>query len=410
MSIRALHVGKFYPPFAGGIEYFVADLLGGLRRAGLDVAAVVHDDRPGWRGRLPDPAEPPPVYRVPCHGRLLYVPVSPTFPRWLDRAIRDFDPHLLHLHLPNSSAFAALLLPRARRLPWVIHWHADLVASSIDRRLALAYRFYRPFEQRLLARSRAIVATSPPYLAASAALAPWRARCIPIPLGLDPQRLSEPSAESAAWATSQWGRASLRVLAIGRLTYYKGHDRLIRALDACPDARLVIVGAGEERPRLAALVRALNLEARVALLGFRSDPETAALLASCDLLCLPSVERTEAFGLVLLEAMRYGKSVVVSDIPGSGTGWVVRRAGHGVLVPPDDVAALTAALHESQRDPRRRDRFGQAGVVALAREFQIDAVATQVASLYSRVLAAGGEALAVAPGSGGALRPEKDWT
>lgn len=50
----------------------------------------------------------------------------------------------------------------ARRLPWVVHWHADVVASLIDRRLALAYRLYRPLEQRLLAASQAIIATSPP--------------------------------------------------------------------------------------------------------------------------------------------------------------------------------------------------------------------------------------------------------
>ncbi len=99
------------------------------------------------------------IYRAPCYGRLLYAPISPTFPFWLARAIREFQPDLLHLHLPNTSAFWALLVPAARRLPWVIHWHADVVASTIDRRLALAYRLYRPFEQRLLAASRR---SSPP--------------------------------------------------------------------------------------------------------------------------------------------------------------------------------------------------------------------------------------------------------
>lgn len=389
--MRVLHVGKFYPPFAGGIEYFLADLLHALSAQGVTAAALVHDEGPA--GAYPAPSDAIPIYRAPCHGRLLYAPVSPGFPFWLKRAINEFRPDLLHLHLPNTSAFAALILPAARRLPWVIHWHADVVASTIDRRLALAYRLYRPFEQRLLAASRAVIATSPAYLQSSPALTPWRERCEVIPLGLDPARLPDPEPDALAQAEALWGKDGLRVLAIGRLTYYKGHDTLIRAAAEVPDARVLIVGSGERREPLLGLIRSLGLEQRVSLPGFQPDAMLHALLASCDLLCLPSLERTEAFGLVLLEAMRFGRPVVASDIPGSGAGWVVRQAGHGVLTPPGDPAPLAQTLRRLQSDPASRQRMGQAGRVALREQFGMEPVAKAVTDLYRRMVEKNGRSV-----------------
>lgn len=386
--MRVLHIGKYYPPFAGGIEHFLADLLPALQAQGVVAAALVHDERRRHRSPWPAPDVAIPIYRAPCHGQLLYAPISPAFPGWLRRAIREFQPDLLHLHLPNTSAFWALAVPAARRLPWIVHWHADVVASLLDRRLALAYRWYRPLEQRLLAASRAVIATSPPYLNASAALAPWRDRCHIIPLGLDPGRISAPDPAARARSESLWGDARFRVLAIGRLTYYKGHDVLIRAAAALPDSQVLIVGTGEQRARLETLIQALGLGERVRLPGFQPEADLNALLASCDVLCLPSLERTEAFGLVLLEAMRFGKPVVVSDIPGSGAGWVVQQAGHGLQVPPNDPVKLAAALRELQRDSAWRQSLGQAGAIALRERFGVEPVAAAVAELYRRVLAA----------------------
>lgn len=394
--MRVLHIGKYYPPFAGGIEHFLADLLPALGTHDVAAAALVHDEQPRrWGGQwpstsgssLPKEQEETPIYRAPCFGRLLYAPISPAFPVWLNRTIRAFRPDLLHLHLPNTSAFWAMAIPAARRLPWIVHWHADVVASAIDQRLALAYHLYRPFEQRLLATSRAVIATSPPYLEASTALASWRERCHIVPLGLNPARIADPDPAARTRAESLWGTTRFRVLAIGRLTYYKGHDVLIRAAANLENSRVLIVGTGEHRERLTALIQSAGLGERVRLPGFQPEADLNALLASCDVLCLPSLERTEAFGLVLLEAMRFGKPVVVSDIPGSGAGWVTRQAGHGLLVPPGDAAALAAALCALQHDPDRRRTLGRAGTAALREQFGIEPVAAAVAALYRWVLA-----------------------
>lgn len=384
-GLRVLHVGKYLPPFAGGMEHFLADLLQAQGALGDRTGAVVHHERPGAPGLVPGCADQPAIYRVPCFGRLLYAPLSPTFPMWLERAIRRLQPQVLHLHLPNTSAFAALFLARARALPWVVHWHADVEPSAIERRLSLAYRLYRPFEQRLLRRSRRIICTSPPYLEASTALAPWRGRCAVIPLGLARSRLG--SADATGATPLAWPGPGLRVLAIGRLTYYKGHEILIQAMAETPTATAVIVGTGERRRVLTRLIERLGLAQRVRLAGFLPEAQVAELFAACDVLCLPSLERTEAFGLVLLEAMHFAKPVVASAIPGSGASWVVQQAGHGLLVPPGDALALAKALQTLARAPEQRRRLGEHGSAALERTFGIKAVAGAVAALYREVLA-----------------------
>ncbi len=379
--MRVLHLGKYYPPVPGGMEYFLRDLLHALTARGIEVAALVHSSH-----RETAPHNPIPLYQAPVLGKLLYTPLSPSFPRWLHRAIRNFRPQLLHLHLPNPSAFAALFSPLARALPWVVHWHSDVVPSGIDRRLALAYRFYKPLEERVLARSRRIIASSPDYLDASVPLQPWRNRCRMIPLGLDPQRLPEPSSADRNWAEGLWGRGHLRVLSIGRLTYYKGHAVLLEAAAQLAGVRVVLAGGGEQRRKLARQVQRLGLGRRVQLCGTVSESQRSALLSSCQVLCLPSLERTEAFGLVLLEAMAFGKPVVASQISGSGVGWVVRQGGHGLLVPPNQPNDLAQAIAMLRDQPALRQKLGAQGARALQQVFQIRSTAKQVKTLYQEIL------------------------
>jgi len=178
--VRILHLGKYFAPVPGGMEVFLTALTEAQVAAGAEVAALVHArDRSGegvYAGVR--------LWRVPTFGSLLYTPLGPTYPLWLGKVLDRFKPDVLHMHLPNPSVFWALFLPAARRLPWVVHWHSDvMVPTQLDWRLSLAYRFYRPFEQAVLSRARRIVATSPPISnpvrrwrsgGANALSSPWR--------------------------------------------------------------------------------------------------------------------------------------------------------------------------------------------------------------------------------------------
>lgn len=399
----ALHVGKYFPPFAGGMERFLADLLEAQRNDGLRVGAIVHDHRRWLRGERtpaasfeqpikdgkPDDGRPIPLYRVPSMGRLLYAPISPQFPFWLSRAIRGERPKVLHLHLPNTSAFWALLLPEARKIPWVIHWHADVVPSRYSAGLKLAYPFYHPLEQRLLRKAAFIVATSPDYLESSKALRPWRGKCRVIPIGINPGRIPRMSDNARRRAESRWGNATFRVLTVGRLTYYKGHEHLIEAMREVPGTRLIVVGDGERREFLSSLVADLGMGERIVMTGSLPPDHMHALLESCDCLCLPSIERTEAFGVALVEAMAHGKAVVACDIPGSGVGWVVRNGETGYLVSPENPGAMARALASLARDREASSRMGGRGRKRYENLFQIGRVSDEIRHLYERASVGG---------------------
>jgi glycosyltransferase involved in cell wall biosynthesis len=143
------------------------------------------------------------VTRVGMWARLLYTPISPAFPWHLRRLIKTAKPDLLHLHLPNPSAFWALALPSARRIPWVVHWHADVITEAQGFWMKLFYFMYRPFESAVLRRAHTIVATSSPYRDSSFPLKKWRFKCKVVPLGVDAERFEKPACESAVLAGNE---------------------------------------------------------------------------------------------------------------------------------------------------------------------------------------------------------------
>ena len=377
--MRVLHVGKFFPPHPGGIERYCADLAAAQVDDGVVTALLAHAD-PGTRRTQALRVNGVEVTLAACHGQFVYAPVSPAFPRLLSRAVREFKPDLLHLHVPNTSAFWALLSPAARRVPWVAHWHSDIPADSAKRRLRLAYQLYRPWEQALLRRARVVIATSQPYADASIALQPWRDKVRVIPLGIPPASASAPAREPL------WPAQGLRLLAVGRLSYYKGFDVLMRALVQVPQAQLLLVGSGECDAALRALTRELGIESRVRFAGHIDDAELASAYAQADAFCLPSIDRAEAFGLVLLEAMRAGLPIIASNIRGSGVTYVVRDGETGVLVAPSDAATLGSAIQKFASDPNLRQRLGAAGRQRWQEEFTLRRSAQQIAQLYEQVL------------------------
>lgn len=383
--MKVLHIGKYFAPYAGGMEHYLRDLMVAQAQQGMDTAALVHQAEPGlrtsherWRA---DEAEFP-VTRAAVWARVLFTPVSPTFAWPLRRLIRRQQPDILHLHMPNVSVFWLLLLPRARRIPWVVHWHADVPASRHSIGLRLFRRLYQPFEQAILQRCSAIISTSPPYLDTSQALGPYRSKCHVIPLGMDPGRLRPPSEAP----TARNENAPLRVLAVGRLTYYKGFEYLIRAAAGCDNVEVRIVGTGELESHLRSTAQQLGLDSRVKFRGYLDDESLTGELAGCDCLCLPSIERTEAFGMVLLEAMYYGKATIACKVPGSGMGWVVDDGATGLHVPPENIPALADSLRTLQQDRGKVSVLGASGRRKFERLFHIDRSAASVNELYKLVL------------------------
>ena len=314
MRPKTLHIGKYFPPYFGGMENYLRDLMGAQSRQGIQCTALVHQTRTGFRSdaeEIPAGDTTYSVIRVAVWARLFFTPISPLFPWHLGRILKQHRPDVIHLHMPNVSAFWSLFVPRARRIPWVVHWHSDVPESEHSLSLRIFYCLYRPFERAILRRASRVIVTSEPYLHSSEPLKPFIGKCVVVPLGLDPLHLAPLPTEGSPGVD-----AALRILAVGRLTYYKGFEFLIKAAALCQDIDVHLVGDGDQRPSLEAQVRHLGVQDRVHFHGSLPSWALAAQFAACDCLCLPSIERSEAFGLVLLEAMYYGKATLASWLSG----------------------------------------------------------------------------------------------
>ncbi len=181
----------------------------------------------------------------------------------------------------------------------------------------------------------ALIGATPQHFASSAQIPAGRVGQIReiIPYGFDPAVLAT-SEESRRKRDELLRQRSDRplIFSVGRHVYYKGFDVLIRAMQRL-DADLWIGGHGPLTMSLVRLAHDLGLAERVQFVGFIPDPLLVAYFETCDVFCMPSVERSEQFGLVQLEAMHCGKPVVTTRL-GTGVEYVTLDGETGLLVPP----------------------------------------------------------------------------
>jgi len=369
--MRVLHVGKYYPPVAGGMER-VLQLLCERERRHVDSRVLVASTDRTTRREVQNGV---PVTRAGSLAMVGSVGVSPMLPIELRRTPAD----ITVVHEPNPIALVADFVT-GRRGPLVVYFHSEVVRAEWKYQL-----FYRPFLMRVLDRAVRILVASPNMAESAGQLAAHRDKCVVVPYGIDTSPLDPTPAlqQRAAEIRRQHGGAPL-VLFAGRLVPYKGVDILIRALSAT-SARAVIVGEGPIRGRLERLAGDTGAADRVHFAGAVSDPELAALYHACDLFVLPSVTRAEAFGMVQIEAMACGKPVVSTSVP-SGVPWVNQHGCTGLIVPPGDPAALAAAIESLSADPLLRQRMGDAGRRRVAAEFTADRMAQRTLAVYHDVL------------------------
>ncbi len=158
--------------------------------------------------------------------------------------------------------------------------------------------------------------------------------------------------EDLRTATALWGEGRPRILTVGNLKPVKNHPVLLRAFAKLnsPDAKLMLVGRGENEEALRELAKKLGIVSRVKFAGFQSDP--SALYATADLFVLSSDH--EGFGNVIVEAMSYGLPIVCTDCP-SGPAEILEGGQFGELVPVGDDSSLAIAINNMLTSPVDRE-------------------------------------------------------
>lgn len=367
--LRILQVGKFYPPYMGGIETHLELLSSGLRKY-ADVRVLVSNDE---EGHVVHRRNGIGVVRV---GRAMTLAGAPISPAMVNQ-IRQFDADIVHLHVPNPAAVLAYMLSGVRA-KLVVTYHSDVVRQRF---LELAFR---PILFAALKRASAIISTTPNLIDSSRVLSRYRDRCHVVPFGIPIGEVGR-GQEKAADLRKVYGNRVL--LTVGRLVYYKGLDTLIDAMKSI-DAHLLIVGEGPLRQDLERQARRIGVADRVTFLGGVDDVDPYYQLA--DLFVLASNTRSEAFGIVQIEAMAHGKPVVNTQLD-SGVPYVSRHGETGITVPPNEPKALASAINVLLDDAVARQTYGEAARRRVESEFSLDRMVAKTIEVYERVSGVGAE-------------------
>jgi glycosyltransferase involved in cell wall biosynthesis len=368
MCMRVVQLGKYYFPHKGGIETQLRLLSRNLQGL-IDVDVVVFNTSNTTLREMSDG-----VALTRCSSLLTLASTPISFSMACELSRKTYD--VMHLHTPNPTAALAYLLSTKPEHALVISHHSDVV-----RQLRLK-RLIEPIMRRVLERADAILVASPNYLSSSQELAPFRAKCHIVPYGLD---LTELAVNKEALSAAATLRAQYRgriVLSVGRLVYYKGFDVAIEAMQRI-DATLLIVGEGPLHARLVSKVRSLNLDHKVVFAGNVEGSLLPYYLAA-DVFVLASIARSEAFGLVQLEAMACRVPVVNTSLD-SGVPFVSRHGESGLTVPPGDADALSAAIRMLLEHEDLRREYGERGRARVASEFSIGSMCASTMRIYRAV-------------------------
>jgi glycosyltransferase involved in cell wall biosynthesis len=359
--LRIVHIDAERGFSGGEVQVFL--LLRGLTARG-------HDNRllcpPASRAEEAARRGGVPVETVPMRSDLDLVAAVR-----LMRALRRAAPDIVHLHT-GRAAWLGGIAARLAGIP-------ALITRRMDRPIRRGWRT-RVVYQHCAAR---VAAISPAIVAQLTAAGVPHERVRLVPSAVDPDRVRpvRPRAETRHALGVDGGEPVL--LAACALVARKGIDVLLDALATVGGAGVPvttwIAGGGPQAHALRAQAARLGLE-RVRFLGRRDD--IADLLAGCDVFVLPA--RHEGLGVAALEAMAAGRPVVASAVGGLAD--AVIDGGTGVLVPPDDAAALAAALRELLTDRALRARLGSAGPARIAGRFSADQMVTTYEQLYEEIV------------------------
>lgn len=382
--MKLLYLYKDYYPVFGGVENYVRQLAEAMQKRGHEAEVLVTNTH--WRG-VREIIEGVPVTKT---GRLLNLssaPVSLTmfsdlYRRLLSSANR---PDIIHLQFPYPTGELAWLSSRllslggAARPKTVLTYHSDIVRQK---RLL---KLYSPFLSRVLKDVDTIVATSPQYIASS----PWLQRvadkCVVAPLGVDYARFANVQTAKVAALKAKFGQQPLLLFA-GRLRYYKGLQFLLQALPRVAAAcKLVVVGIGPMEVEWKAQATALGLNNRVVFVGEVGDDDLPAYYQAADIFVLPACERSEAFGIVQLEAMAAGCPVISTEL-GTGTSYINQNGVTGLVVPPSDPSALANALATLLANAPLRLQMAEQAQERIQAEFTIEQMTHRTEEVYRDLL------------------------
>ena len=369
--MKVLQLGKFYP-IKGGVECVMEIFTEGLAERGYpsDMLCAAHD---GHVGDIILGEES----RIMCAHSLLKVAatmISPMMIVRLRKICHEYD--IIHIHHPDPMATLALFLSGYKGRV-VLHWHSDILKQKF------LLRFFKPLQSWLIRRADLILGTTPVYVEESPFLKDVQHKTSFLPIGVDPYPwLSDEIKDIRA----QYPGKKI-IFSMGRLVSYKGYEYLISAMTHLPEEYVLLIGSdGPLKEQLQQQIEELGLKDRVTLLGGLKEEKKQAYFGACDVFCLSSVMKTEAYAIVLVEAMSLGRPIVATEIPESGVSWVNAHEVSGLNVPVRDPEALAEAIHKICGDPELWKHYSQGARQRYDDTFTKDEMINNLIETYTQLL------------------------
>lgn len=371
-AIKTLTIGRFYPPDHGGIERHIDALLQGLSHS-IQADCIVFDNGQASSQHAYN------VYKARTIGTIASTPLSFGLLNLINKLHKINQYDILHLHFPNPMAHAAAyFLPRDLKL--VISWHSDIIRQKS------LLKFYRPFLNHIVQRADAIIAATPAHFSSSQQLSTADpSRFFVIPYGIDVNHFNGAQFNHAAHTLKEKYQQRKIIFAVGRHVYYKGFEYLIRAMAHTQKCVLLLAGSGPLTPQLQTLAHSLNLNDKIQFLGRIEDDELAAYYHAADIFCMPSVEPSEAFGLVQIEAMACKKPIICCEL-NNGVTYVNQHNHTGLVVPPRDPESLANAINMLLQNPSLCLQMGENGYARVTAEFSQEKMWKETLTLYEKLL------------------------
>jgi glycosyltransferase involved in cell wall biosynthesis len=373
--MRIIQANKAYSPHIGGIETIVRQLAEGFaQKDGIESKVIVCNDSNYDSSEILNDVQ---IKRTATYARVASLPISPAYPYQLLSESAD----ILHIHEPFLIAPAAYLafrsLARRRFKRLVVWWHSDIIKQQSISNL------YLPLQKAILREADAIIVATPNHIDSSTVLGEFKNKCHAIPFGIDLHRfrITSECQQKVNSIKERYGKPI--ILFFGRLIYYKGAEYLIEAMNSIPDAHLVMVGKGTLRESLELM--ASKGIGNISFISYLSEEDLVAMYHACDIFVLPSVENSEAFGIVQLEAMACGKPVISSDLP-TGVTYVNQDGVTGLVVKKRSSQELVKAIKYLLENEIIRQKFGGTAKRRVESDFTVSGMVEQTLNLYNEIL------------------------
>ena len=366
---KILQLGRYFPPDDGGIETVMYEIAEGLNSNGVSCDVLCSNNKNKTQiSRFSNYK----VIRAASFGQILSTSIAPMLIYLLWRINKKYD--IVHLHHPDPLAAIAVLICCPKK-NIVLHWHSDIIRQKFS------FTLYRPFQILLLRRSSKIIVTSSNYLGGSKHLNRYKQKVEVVPIGI-----------KGTFQVNNFLLSGLKekyrgkhiVFTLGRHVSYKGFDYLIEAASYLDESFIILIGGNGKLSKLfMKKIQTLGLNAKVKLIGKLPQTDLGTFFHFCSIFCLPSIERTEAFGVVLLEAMSFGKPLVTTNIPGSGVNWVNQNEITGLSVAPRCPKELADAIIKISCDKKLRDLFGEQSRLRFEKYFSRNVMVNNLIELYN---------------------------